>query len=186
MSGEEGARDRCRRVQVPQGNEVCVFGDPVDDGEDDALAVHLQKTFNKVRRDVKPNLGRDVKWLEKAGQVQLFDFVALAHCAGTHEVADDCVVVVDAKVCAKALQVLCGEMTVRSVAKVDGMKTCVLWWIRPSATCHGLPRVDTILSRRRRRSFIWSSARRSVKSWNEARLGARSGAPSVRARQRLC
>jgi len=38
---EEGAGDGHGSVRVPQRDEVRVLGEPVHDGEDDALAVHL-------------------------------------------------------------------------------------------------------------------------------------------------
>ena len=62
---EEGASDGGGRVGMAEGDEVCILGELVDDGEDDGFAANLQKPFDEVHRDIRPHLGRNIERLEQ-------------------------------------------------------------------------------------------------------------------------
>ena len=56
---EEGAGVGRGGVRLPQRDEVRVLGEPVHDGEDDALAVHLGQGLDEVDGNIRPNSGGD-------------------------------------------------------------------------------------------------------------------------------
>ena len=66
---EEGTSNRRSRVRVPQWNEVGVLGEPVDDGEDDTLAMDLRKGLDEVHRNVRPHTRRHGQRLQETGWV---------------------------------------------------------------------------------------------------------------------
>jgi hypothetical protein len=49
---EESLRHRFRRVRVRQRDEVAVFAEAVNDGEDDRLAIHPRQRLDEVDADV--------------------------------------------------------------------------------------------------------------------------------------
>ena len=85
---------------MAQGKEVRVLGKAVHHGEDHALAVHLGKAFNKVDRNVRPDLCGDIERLQEPGRVQGLHFVLLACWAGADEVPDHDAVVIHGEVAA--------------------------------------------------------------------------------------
>ena len=64
---EEGTRHRGRRVGVAEGDEVRIFGEPVDDGEDDRLAADARESFHEVECDILPYRCGHRKRLEETG-----------------------------------------------------------------------------------------------------------------------
>jgi len=84
---EEGTRHRGRRVGVAEGDEVRIFGEPVDDGEDDRLAADARESFHEVECDILPYRCGHRKRLEETGGMQMFCLVALAGGAAVNVVA---------------------------------------------------------------------------------------------------
>ena len=84
---EEGARHRSRGVRVPQHNEMRIFGEAVDDGEDDRLAADVREAFHEVEGNVLPHRRGHGQWLKQAGGMQMLGLVALAGGAAVDELA---------------------------------------------------------------------------------------------------
>jgi hypothetical protein len=57
MPGEERLRHGLDGVGVCQGNEMAVFAEAVDDGQDHRLFVYPWESFHKVQPNVRPNGG---------------------------------------------------------------------------------------------------------------------------------
>ena len=60
---EEDPGDGCSSVGVADRNEVGVFGEAVDDGEDDRFPANVREALDEVHGDVRPDRARDVEGL---------------------------------------------------------------------------------------------------------------------------
>jgi hypothetical protein len=86
---EEGTGDRGSRVWVTDGDEVCIPGEAVDNGEDHGLPVNLWLRLDEVHRDVSRHLGGHVEGLKKSGRLRGWCLVALARGTRTDVVLDE-------------------------------------------------------------------------------------------------
>jgi hypothetical protein len=66
---EECLSDRDGSVWVAKGNEVCILGEPVDDGEDDRFATNTRKPLNEIHGDVCPNCTGNFQGLQQSCRV---------------------------------------------------------------------------------------------------------------------
>jgi hypothetical protein len=64
---EEGLHDGGGGVRMLQGYEVAVLGEPVDDRQDDRLAVDAGESHHEVHGNIGPYTRRHVERLEKGG-----------------------------------------------------------------------------------------------------------------------
>jgi hypothetical protein len=71
---------------VAKGDEVCVHGEAVDNGEDDRHPMDLGQALNEIYRNIGPYLGHHVEGLQETGRLLGLGLVALACAAGAHEV----------------------------------------------------------------------------------------------------
>jgi hypothetical protein len=90
-------------VWMPQVYEVAVLGEPVDDRQDDRLAVDMGKSLHEVHGDISPCTGRHVKRVEQASGVEMLGLVAPASSTSSNEVLDHLLGTGDVEVEAQSL-----------------------------------------------------------------------------------
>jgi hypothetical protein len=73
---------------VPQGDEVSVLGEPVNDHQDDGLAVDARESFHEVHGHVGPDDGWHVEGLKKTRRVEILRLVVLTCCTHPYVVLD--------------------------------------------------------------------------------------------------
>lgn len=76
--GEESLGNGLSGVRVGERNEVGIFAEPVDHGEDDRLAPHARKCLDEVDGDVQQHTLWDWQREKEAGRLQVLRLVALA------------------------------------------------------------------------------------------------------------
>jgi hypothetical protein len=75
---EESLGDGLGGVRVSERDEVGIFAEPVDHGEDDRLAPHARERLNEVNGDVWPHTLRYWQREKEVGRMQVLQLVALA------------------------------------------------------------------------------------------------------------
>jgi hypothetical protein len=113
---EEGPCDGGRGVQMPQGNEVAVLGEPVDDREDHQLAIDAGESLHEIHGDVGPHNGRHVERLKQASRVKMLGFVALERGTGMHKVLYRLLGARNVEVEAQAVEGLCHSFMSRTTS----------------------------------------------------------------------
>jgi hypothetical protein len=83
-----------------------VLGEAVDHREDDGLVAHLGQALDKIHRDVRPYLGRNVERLQQPRRLQRLGLVALASGTGPHPVLDQGAIAQNEEVGTEAVQCL--------------------------------------------------------------------------------
>lgn len=63
---------------MTQRDEMRMFGEAIHHGQDNALAMDAQQSFNEIYCNVRPNLGWNWERLEQARRVEGVHLVALA------------------------------------------------------------------------------------------------------------
>jgi hypothetical protein len=63
---EEDSSDGRRSVGVADRDEVSIFGEAVDYGEDDRFSTNTREVLDEVHGDVRPNQTQDVERLQQA------------------------------------------------------------------------------------------------------------------------
>lgn len=63
---KEGVGDGRGGLGVADGDEVSIFGEAADDGEDDGFPVDFGQGLDENHRDVGPHLGQHVEGLKEA------------------------------------------------------------------------------------------------------------------------
>lgn len=89
--------------RVAQRDEVCVLGEAVDDGQDDALAIDAGQTLDEVKGDVGPHLGGDLEGLQQAYWLEGIDLVPLADGARAHPVMHQRTIMLDVELGAQTM-----------------------------------------------------------------------------------
>jgi hypothetical protein len=64
---EEGASNGLHGVEEAQGDEMCILGEAIDDGEDDQLPTNARKALNRVHGAIAPHMLRHGQRLLEAG-----------------------------------------------------------------------------------------------------------------------
>ena len=72
---------------MPQHNEMRIFGEAVDDSEDDRLAADAREAFHEVKGNVLPHRRGHGQRLKQAGGMQMLGLVVLAGGAAVDELA---------------------------------------------------------------------------------------------------
>jgi hypothetical protein len=91
---------------VPQGDEVPVLGEPINNCLDDALVVDVRESFHEVHGHVGPDDGWHVEGLKKTHRVEMLQLVALTCYTHLYEVLDHHLHIGNMKVEAQPLQCL--------------------------------------------------------------------------------
>jgi hypothetical protein len=76
--GEESLGDELGGVHVSEWDEVGIFAEPVDHGEDDRLAPHARERLDEVDGDIRPHTLRYWQRKKEAGRMQVLRLVVLA------------------------------------------------------------------------------------------------------------
>ena len=87
-----------------QGNEVRVFAETVHHRQDDGLAPDARQRLDEVHGDVRPNTLWHWEGQQQSDQVEMFQLVALAHCARTNKVMHHTFHVREVEVTAESVQ----------------------------------------------------------------------------------
>jgi hypothetical protein len=90
---KEGRNDGCGSVGVAHRDEVHVFGEPIDHGQDNRFPARLRESLDEVHGYVLPHRSGNVERLKDTGRVEVLSLMALANRAPANEVVDEAIVV---------------------------------------------------------------------------------------------